>query len=158
MKQHEDNFFLLSGCRFPGRLSTSWRSWKLKAFAGSKGIVLGVACYKSTLSDPIHAKSILQESGPLSLRLLWFTSSLNIDLITNHQQIYEILLIKEYFIPESMTNLILLSVSDDYKRFVQNQLFISPLAPQVCLPVLLVSRREFPRAGWNKTDQSGTAG
>lgn len=145
MKQHEDHVFLLSGCRFPGRLSTSWRSWKLKAFAGSKGIVLGAACYKSTFSDPIHAMSILQESGPLSLRLLWFTASLNIDLITNHQQIYDILFMKEYFIPESVTNPIL-SVSDDYKRFIcpKSAVYLTPSLPRYVCPCFLLAGENSP--------------
>lgn len=35
---------------------------------------------------------------------------------------------------------------------------MSTFSPQECLPVLFTSTREFPRAGWSETGQSGNAG
>lgn len=56
----------LSDCRFLKRLSTFWKSWKLKAFAGSKGTVSAAVCYNSAFIEPLITESILYEPKPLS--------------------------------------------------------------------------------------------
>lgn len=115
-----------------------------------------------------HAKSILHDSRPLSLRIHQHLSIDLIRVVPAKKYLIIWCLLEDTSSLNQMTNSVLYYAKGSamYQSvmiiktfsFFQNQLFIFTFYPQVYLPMLLVSRRGFPRAGWNKTDQSGATG